>query len=162
MVQAQLDEVKANLANRMEVHGKDMVKPVDDWALVKIERAEEFYDLFVPNFFFGCEADDPMNAIAFDTRINPFGAQLNAVLTSDMGHWDLPDIDQMLPEAYELVGKGLLTDKDFRDFAFGNAVRLLGDMNPSFFKGLRRSSGTFDGLRNSRNAQERTRTSTGY
>ena len=30
---------------------------------------------------------------------------------------------------------GLLTDDDFRDFMFANAVRFWGEVNPDFFKG---------------------------
>ena len=40
-----------------------------------------------------------------------------------------------LPEAYELVEDGFLTDGNFRDFAFANAVRLWGTQNPRFFEG---------------------------
>jgi hypothetical protein len=38
-------------------------------------------------------------------------------------------------EVHELVEKGLVDDRDFRDFAFENAVRLHGGMNPDFFEG---------------------------
>jgi hypothetical protein len=38
-------------------------------------------------------------------------------------------------EAYESVEKGTLTEGDFREFAFENAVRLHGGMNPEFFDG---------------------------
>jgi hypothetical protein len=42
-----------------------------------------------------------------------------------------------LPEAYELVEDGVLTENNFRDFVFANAVRLWGTQNPDFFKGTR-------------------------
>jgi hypothetical protein len=42
-----------------------------------------------------------------------------------------------LPEAYELVEDGLLTEDNFRDFVFANAVRLWGTQNPKFFEGTR-------------------------
>jgi hypothetical protein len=41
----------------------------------------------------------------------------------------------VVPEAYELVEHGLLSDDDFRDFMFTNAVRFWGEVNPEFFKG---------------------------
>jgi hypothetical protein len=44
-------------------------------------------------------------------------------------------MSEVLPEAYELVEHGLLTDDDFRDFMFTNAVRFWGEVNPDFFKG---------------------------
>jgi hypothetical protein len=43
----------------------------------------------------------------------------------------------VLPEAYELVEHEFLTQDDFRDFTFGNAVRLWGTVNPRFFDGTR-------------------------
>jgi predicted TIM-barrel fold metal-dependent hydrolase len=108
---------------------------IDDWALAQVERAEDIRDLFVPHFFFGCEADDPMNAWAFNKKVNPFGAKLNAMLSSDIGHWDVPDMREVVEEAYEQLEKGLITPGDFRDFVFDNPVALYGGMNPDFFKG---------------------------
>jgi len=42
---------------------------------------------------------------------------------------------KVVPEAYELVEHGLITDDDFRDFTFANAVRFWGEVNPDFFNG---------------------------
>ena len=63
------------------------------------------------------------------------GARLNAIFSSDIGHFDVPDMTEVVPEAYELVEHGLITDDDFRDFMFANAVRFWGEVNPDFFKG---------------------------
>ena len=108
---------------------------LDDYAACRIERREDLHELFVPRFYFGCEADDRMNAWAFDRRVNPGGARLNAIFGSDIGHFDVPDMREVLPEAWELVEDGLITRDDFRDFTFANAVRLWGTGNPSFFTG---------------------------
>ncbi len=108
---------------------------LDDYAACRIERQEDLRDLFVPPFYFGCEADDPINAWAFDRRVNPLGARLNAIFSSDIGHFDVPDMLEVVPEAYELVEHGLITAEDFRDFTFANAVRLWGTVNPAFFTG---------------------------
>jgi predicted TIM-barrel fold metal-dependent hydrolase len=108
---------------------------LDDWALCHIEKAEDIHDLFVPNFYFGCEADDPMNACAFNPKVNPFGARLKAVFSSDIGHWDVPDMTEVVAEAYELVEKGMITEEDFRDFMFTNPASLWTEMNPEFFQG---------------------------
>jgi predicted TIM-barrel fold metal-dependent hydrolase len=110
---------------------------VDDWASCHIEHPEDIRDLFVPNFYFGCEADDPMNAWAFNAQVNPFGARLKAIFSSDIGHWDVPDMTEVVEEAHELVDKGVMTEEDFRDFVFTNPVMLWTDMNPDFFKGTR-------------------------
>src|SRR6266436_1318323 len=111
------------------------VEDVDDYFRCRIERKQDIRDLFVPRFYFGCEADDPANAWAFNTKANPMRARLNAIFSSDVGHFDVPDMTAVVPEAYELVEHGLLTDDDFRDFMFGNAVRFWGEVNPDFFKG---------------------------
>ncbi|MBV8056252.1 MAG: amidohydrolase, partial [Deltaproteobacteria bacterium] len=86
-------------------------------------------------FYFGCEADDPTNAWAFNRKANPFGARLGAVFGSDIGHFDVPDMTQVLPEAYELVEDGLISEDDFRDFVFTNPIKLWAGSNKNFFKG---------------------------
>jgi hypothetical protein len=111
------------------------VEDLDDYYRCKITRKEDIKDLFVPRFYFGCEADDPTNAWAFNRRSNPMGSRLNALFSSDIGHFDVPDMTEVVPEAYELVERGLITEDDFRDFMFTNAVRFWGEVNPDFFKG---------------------------
>jgi predicted TIM-barrel fold metal-dependent hydrolase len=111
------------------------IEDLDDYFRCRIEKKQDIRDLFVPRYYFGCEADDPVNAWAFNRKANPMGARLNALFSSDIGHFDVPDMAAVVPEAYELVEHGLITDEDFRDFMFANAVRFWGEMNPDFFKG---------------------------
>ena len=111
------------------------VEDLDDYFRCGIERVEDIRDRFIPRFYFGCEADDPINAWAFNRAANPLGARLNALFSSDIGHFDVPDMADVVPEAYELVEHGLLDDSDFRDFMFANAVRFWGEVNPDFFRG---------------------------
>ena len=40
-----------------------------------------------------------MTATAFNTKVNPFGARLNAMFGSDISHWDVPDMAEVLGEA---------------------------------------------------------------
>jgi predicted TIM-barrel fold metal-dependent hydrolase len=108
---------------------------VDEFAASGIRDAGDLADVFSRQFFFGCEADDPMNAIAFDPALNPGGSRLRAVFASDIGHWDVPDCREVLPEAWELVEHGHLDEPDFRAFVFENAVDLLTGTNPEFFRG---------------------------
>jgi predicted TIM-barrel fold metal-dependent hydrolase len=108
---------------------------LDDWRECGVRSPEELATLFVPRFYFGCEGDDRMNSLAFDTRLLPFGARLRAMLGSDIGHFDVVDMREVVAEAFELVEDGLITEEDFADIAFRNAVRLHGGMNPAFFKG---------------------------
>ena len=108
---------------------------LDDFSACQIEKAADIHELFVKNFYFGCESDDKMNAWAFNRQCNPFGAQLNTLFGSDIGHFDVVNMDQVVPEAYELVDKGLVSDDGFRDFVCTNPVRFWGEANPDFFKG---------------------------
>jgi predicted TIM-barrel fold metal-dependent hydrolase len=110
------------------------IADLDDFSACRITRKEDWVDLYATPFFFGCEADDRTNAWAFG-RGNPFGARLQAIYSSDIGHFDVVDMRDPLPEAYELVEDGLITRDDFRDFTFANAVRLWGTQNPRFFEG---------------------------
>jgi predicted TIM-barrel fold metal-dependent hydrolase len=110
---------------------------LDEWAACGIEKAEDVRDLFVPHFYFGCEADDPMVAWAFNVKTNPLGVKLRAMFSSDMGHWDVPDMAGILAEAHELVEKDLIDDSDFREFVFTNPVRFYTSANPEFFHDTR-------------------------
>ena len=108
---------------------------VDDFAPTGVSKPEDIRDIFYNNFYFGCEADDRLNAVAFDGRINHYELKLNAILGSDIGHWDVPNMTKVMVEAYEMVEHGFMTDDDFRDFTFGNVVGMHAGMNPDFFKG---------------------------
>jgi predicted TIM-barrel fold metal-dependent hydrolase len=108
---------------------------LDDFEACGIKKASDIRDLFAPNFYFGCEADDPVNSWAFKDNVNPYGAKLNAIFGSDIGHFDVPDMTEVLVEAYEGVEDGILTEDNFRDFVFGNPVRFWTAGNPNFFKG---------------------------
>ena len=118
-------------------HGPELtggVADLDDFSACKISRKEDWIDLFVKPFYFGCEADDRMNATAFG-KGNPFRSKLNAIYSSDVGHFDVIDMRNPLPEAYELVDEGHITKDNFRDFVFANTVHLWGTQNPKFFEG---------------------------
>ena len=134
-VRARIDETTGRDPMALDPDHPQNSSELDEWAACAIERAEDIRDLFVPNFYFGCEADDPMTAVAFNTRLNRFGARLNAMMSSDIGHWDVPDASQVLCEAYELVEHEVMTEDDLRGFVFTNPVGLHTGMNPDFFKG---------------------------
>ena len=88
-------------------------------------------------FHFGCEADDPFVAAAFEAGRRRPGARLRPMLGSDIGHWDVPDLTRVLPEAYERVEAGELAPGDFRAFVFENPVALFAGAAPGFFEGTR-------------------------
>jgi predicted TIM-barrel fold metal-dependent hydrolase len=110
---------------------------LDEWARAAIDSKDDIRERFVPKFFFGCEGDDRMTAVAFNPRLNPTGSRLAAIYSSDLGHWDLTDMRDAAYEAWELVEHGLINEDDFRDFVFVNGVRAKTDVNPDFFKGTR-------------------------
>jgi hypothetical protein len=112
------------------------VENIDDFAACKITRKEDWVDLYAKPYYFGCEADDRMNAAAFGKN-NPFGSGLKAIFSSDIGRFDVIDMRHPLPEAYELVEDEHITPNDFRAFTFSNSVKLWGTQNRHFFEGTR-------------------------
>ncbi|MBO0727757.1 MAG: amidohydrolase family protein [Acidimicrobiaceae bacterium] len=107
----------------------------DDFARSGIRTVEDIRDIFSRSFFWGCEGDDPLVGLAFDHRVNPLGAQLPAMMGSDLGHWDVPSFTLPLTEAYELVESGILTPPQFENFVCTNAVRFYSGADLSFFAG---------------------------
>jgi hypothetical protein len=107
----------------------------DDFELSGVERDEDLRDQFCGSFFWGCEGDDPLVAVAFDPRVNPLGAVVPAFIGSDIGHWDVPDFAHPLQEAYEQIEHGLLTDDQFKEFTLSNAVRFYAGDRVDFFAG---------------------------
>jgi predicted TIM-barrel fold metal-dependent hydrolase len=128
-------ELLATPSRSLSPRTADPAASLDDFAACGIEHPEDIRELFVPRFYFGCESDDPINAWAFNTKANPFNARLGAIFGSDIGHFDVQDMTQVLHEAYELVEDGLISDVDFRDFVFTNPLKLWTANNPNFFKG---------------------------
>ena len=120
-----------------EYFGRPAARPaeLDEFAAVGIERADDLRDRFVPNFYFGCEADDPLVAWAFRQDVNPLGARLRPVLGSDISHWDVRRMTDPIEEAFELVEHGVITEQDFRELTFVNPVRMHAGANPRFFAG---------------------------
>ncbi len=108
---------------------------VNDFEAAGVETAEDVREVFQRSLRFGCEADDPLNAAAFHAKMNPLGAKLRAIFSSDIGHWDVPDMGRVLQEAWELVEDGLLDQGDFRDFCFANSATMWAEANPDFFSG---------------------------
>ncbi|HET6952279.1 MAG TPA: amidohydrolase family protein [Acidimicrobiales bacterium] len=112
-----------------------MTRARDDFAAADISSIEDIRDRFCTSFYWGCEADDPLVGVAFDRRVTPLGALVPAFFASDLGHWDVPEFDEPLEEAYELVERGILDQEQLRDFLLVNPVRFYGSLNPEFFAG---------------------------
>jgi predicted TIM-barrel fold metal-dependent hydrolase len=128
-LKASADTLMNNLdAFRPECSIEELSRPehvVDDFEAAGINSKADVRAVFSNNFYFGCEADDRATMWAFDPRM---GVRLRPV-------FDVPDFREVLPEAFELVEKGFVTEQDFREFTFTNAARLHTRNNPNFFKG---------------------------
>jgi predicted TIM-barrel fold metal-dependent hydrolase len=135
-LKAHADAIMDNLdAFRPDCTVEELSKPehvVDDFEASGVQSKRDIRDVFSRNFYFGCEADDRATVFAFDSRM---GVRLRPVFSSDFTHFDVPDFEDVLPEAFEMVEKGFMTEQDFREFTFSNAARLHTGTNPDFFKG---------------------------
>jgi len=122
-------------AFRPEVSVEELSLPehvADDFEASGVGSKDDIRAVFSGNFYFGCEADDRATLWAFDPRM---GVRLRPVFSSDFTHFDVPDFADVMPEAYEMVERGYVTEQDFREFTFTNAARLHTRNNPDFFKG---------------------------
>jgi hypothetical protein len=108
------------------------VDDVDDFAASGITSKHDIQDLFAHRFFFGAEADDKLTWMAFRPELN---ISLRPMFGSDIGHYDLLDMAEVVSEAWELVEHDLLDEDQFRQFTFSNAVELQTRLNPAFFDG---------------------------
>ena len=122
-------------AFRPECSLDELARPehvTDDFEAAGVNSKADIRSVFSGNFYFGCEADDRATMWAFDPRM---GVRLRPVFSSDFTHFDVPDFKEVIPEAFEMVEKGFVTDQDFREFTFTNAARLHTGNNPDFFTG---------------------------
>ena len=110
---------------------------IDEFEKSGIQSAEDIWKIFVEQFYFGCEGDDPLNAMAFNSRGVPFDARLKPLYGSDVAHWDVPDMSKIVEEAYELVEREIIGEADLQSLLFDNAVSFWTANNPNFFKGTR-------------------------
>jgi predicted TIM-barrel fold metal-dependent hydrolase len=129
--------VRTGLAELRTYFERPSARPeqLDEFAAAALESIDDLRDRFVPNFYFGCEADDRLVAWAFAEHINPAGARLRPIFGSDISHWDVPDMTEPVEEAYELVDEGVIGEREFSELMFLNPARLHAGMNPDFFSG---------------------------
>jgi hypothetical protein len=97
---------------------------LDEFAPSGLRSPADIRATFARQCFFGCEADDPTWALAFAPEYH--GTRLGAMFASDLGHWDVPDATGVLPEAWELVERGLVDVDAFRAFTHDHALELWG------------------------------------
>ena len=139
------DDVRARIGNlddalrMLSDPGEDRAA-LDEFGASGVTTADDIRVTFAERCFFGCEADDPMWALAFAPQFH--ATPLRAMFASDLGHWDVPDARSVLPEAWELVERGLASADDFRAFTLENALRLWG---PALFQETALGSSGFAG-----------------
>ena len=72
---------------------------------------------------------------AFNDKANPLGVKVNAIYSSDVGHWDVPDLTEVLAESHALVEEGVISESDFKAWVFDNPYKLYTEANAGFFAG---------------------------
>jgi len=110
------------------------------WARDEFEESglrseDDLARIFGDQFYFGCESDDVTVHRALDGPGNPMGVRLRPVFSSDIGHWDVPNLDAPLPNSHKLLSQGRMSKDDYRAFVFEEVVRLHTRLNPNFFSG---------------------------
>jgi predicted TIM-barrel fold metal-dependent hydrolase len=131
----QTDGELANLRDFTPGMASSSDMPIDEFEKSGIRRAEDIRDIFVDRFYFGCEGDDPLTAMAFNPRGIPFSAKLKPLYGSDIGHWDVSDMSKIAEETYELVEDGVIDEESLRSFLLDNPVAFWTANNRDFFKG---------------------------
>jgi predicted TIM-barrel fold metal-dependent hydrolase len=107
----------------------------DEFAGSGIGAETDLLRFFSEQFFFGCESDDRGIHRAFDAAGNPLGARLRPLFSSDIGHWDVPTLGDVLPQSRALPAAGLLSEVDYRRFVFEFPAQAHAHANPTFFQG---------------------------
>jgi predicted TIM-barrel fold metal-dependent hydrolase len=107
----------------------------DDFARSNFTCTADIVDVFTQRFSFGCEADDALIRVAFDSDPTHASTRMRAVFASDIGHWDVPDACRVFLEAYELREHEIIDADAFRRFTCDNVVESMLATNPRFFDG---------------------------
>jgi predicted TIM-barrel fold metal-dependent hydrolase len=118
---------------RLPIHGSTPEER-DEFVHMLVANRADVIERFAGSFYFGCEADDRGITTAFSPA-NPGGARLGAMFSSDVGHWDVPDMAGVVAESFELVEHGFLTPEQWRQVVFDNPVEMYRRANPDFFVG---------------------------
>jgi predicted TIM-barrel fold metal-dependent hydrolase len=118
---------------RLPIHGSTPDER-DEFVHMQVANGADVIARFAESFYFGCEADDRGITTAFSPA-NPGGTRLRAMFSSDIGHWDVPDMAGVVEESFELVEDGLLTPEQWRQVVCDNPIEMYRRANPEFFAG---------------------------
>ncbi len=128
-------DLEATLRPYTEAAQPQSLDDVDDFKDSLIQSPDDIVEMFTRQFYFGCEGDDPLTALAFRSDLLPLGRQLKPIFASDIGHWDVPDMRQVLVECWELVERGTIDEGQFKAFTCTNVVMMHHAVNPESFAG---------------------------
>ena len=127
---------------------------LDDFAAAGIESAEDIRKRWVDSFYFGSEADDRTVAAAFNDRVHPLGAKINAIWSSDIGHWDVPDLTEPLAESWDRSNRASSASRTSRPWC--SAIPTASTPRPiPISSGARRSSASSPPARRHRHQDPR-------
>lgn len=131
------DDMVANEARIAEFLRRRPGRPreLDEFAAAEVGSPDDIVGPIAERSFFGCEADDPLVPLSFGLRMAGDRVTLRPMFGSDVSHWDAPVMNEVLPEAYEMLEDGEVTPEQFESFVLSNVVRLHGGVNPEFFGG---------------------------
>ena len=128
-----VDDDVYELVQRFPIHGSTPIER-DEFAAMRVTSPQDIADRFVDSFYFGVEADDRGVATAF-LATNPRGATLKPVLGSDIGHWDVTDIANVVCESAAMIDKGVLDAGQWRKMVCDNPIEMFTRLDPGFFVG---------------------------
>ena len=129
----------ASMAPKPTTYPEQDVDLLDEFAAVGIEQAEDIRELFVGAVLLRVRGRRPADGRPRSTRRPTRSARgFNAMFGSDISHWDVPEMADVLGEAYEMVEHDLFTDADLRDFVFTNPVRFYTRRQPRLLRRHRR------------------------
>jgi hypothetical protein len=117
---------------KLPVHGSTPEEH-DEFVHMGVGNRRDIVDRF-SKMYFGCEADDRGITAAYAPS-NIEGAQLRPLFSSDIGHWDVPDMSDVVAESYELVDDGHLSATQWKSIVCDNPIELYRSVNPRFFDG---------------------------
>jgi predicted TIM-barrel fold metal-dependent hydrolase len=121
----------------LPIHG-NTPEELDEFLNMGVNGPEDIAHRIVGSFYFGCEADDRGVAAAFapfNTKLGATEARLRALLSSDIGHWDVTNMADVVTESYELVERGYLSPAQWQAVVCDNPVEMYRRANPTFFEG---------------------------
>jgi len=115
----------------LPIHGRTP-EVLDEFVHMHVSSTDDIARRFVDSFYFGCEADDRGVTTAFAPSM-PGGRTLRAMFSSDIGHWDVPDMSTVVAESFEMVDKGYISAEQWRQVVFDHPVEMYTRADPHFF-----------------------------